>query len=322
MDLEEIWNEVDNQNCKLDTSREVTIKTEITCCTNCSSKNLNTERQIICQDCGLILDNFSISCKTTFENYNNSNEYSTKYNGTYNGKYNGTYKNTCSKSNKMLKRQEWYMWTNEEKNIYKLKNYIYNFCIQLKIIDNMINYIVDTTVIVMNCIKKNEGTKRARVKDGIIIMCIHYVTKDTDTPYSYLDLSRQLNLEIKYVTKAERIILELINSKKLKLDKMTVLKTQKPFDYVINTINKHKLNISKDILNKVQELILLCEDNDLLLDHTPLSVGVACFYYILKLDSVDIDLKIFSEIYNLSIVTVIKTYNKLLKYKTQISKAF
>lgn len=311
MDLEQIWNEVDNQNCKFDNISSSIKKTEITFCTNCSSKNLNTEGQIICQDCGLILDNFSLSCKSNFDNYN-SNEYNTKYNAKY--------KTQCSKSNKMLKRQEWYMWTNEEKNIYKLKNYIYNLCIQLKIIDNIINYIVDTTVIVMDCIKKNDGTKRARVKDGIIIMCIHYVTKDTDTPYSYLDLSRQLNLEIKYVTKAERIILELINSKKLKLDKMTVLKTQKPFDYVITTINKHKLNISKDILNKVQELILLCEDNDLLLDHTPLSVGVSCFYYILKCETIDIDLKIFSELYNLSIVTVIKTYNKLLKYKTQISK--
>jgi transcription initiation factor TFIIIB Brf1 subunit/transcription initiation factor TFIIB len=311
MDLEQIWKELDNENYNLKNNnlenQSLNKKSQIYYCTSCASENLSKEGQIICQDCGLVLDNFSLSSKGVYDNYNNTtSETNTKYN--------------FSKSNKMLKRQEWYMWTNEEKNIYKLKSYIHTLCVQLNIVDNIINYIIDTTVLVMECIKKNDGTKRARVKDGIIIMCIHYVTKDTNTPYSYVDLSKQLNLEIKYVTKAERLILELLNSKKLKLDKMTVLKTQKPFDYVINTINKHKLDISKDILNKVQELILLCEDNDLLLDHTPLSVGVSCFYYILKLENIDIDLKIFSELYNLSSVTVIKTYNKLTKYKDQIAK--
>ena len=101
---------------------------------------------------------------------------------------------------------------------------------------------------------------------------------------------------------------------------MLVLKTQKPFDYVITTINKNNLKISNDILNKVQILISLCEDNDLLLDHTPLSVGVSCFYYILKLENIDIDLKIFSELYNLSVVTVVKTYNKLKIYNDKIIK--
>jgi len=72
-------------------------------------------------------------------------------------------------------------------------------------------------------------------------------------------------------------------------------------------------------LEHTQSLITICEDNDILLDHTPLSVGVSCFYYILKLNNIDIDLKIFSELYDLSVVTVVKTYNKLKVYEKQIS---
>jgi transcription initiation factor TFIIIB Brf1 subunit/transcription initiation factor TFIIB len=306
MDLEEIWKELDNENLKMK-SKIVNTSSEIFVCRNCESDNLNRDGQIICQDCGLVLDDCRIVSKSSYDNYDNTNTQEFKSN-----KY--------PNSNKMLKMQEWYMWTNEEKNIYKLKTYIQNLCLQLHIIENLVNYIVETTVLVMNCIKKNDGTKRARVKDGIIIMCIHYVTKDTDTPYSYVDLSKQLNLDMKYVTKAERIILELINSKKLKLDKMLVLKTQNPFHYVTTIINKNNMKISKEILNKVQILILLCEDNDLLLDHTPLSVGVSCFYYILKLENMDIDLKKFSELYNLSVVTVVKTYNKLKIYNDKINK--
>lgn len=308
MDLEQIWKEVDNENLKTISKTTNNNSLDILCCTNCKSTNLIKEEQVICKDCGLVLDNCQISYKINYDIYNEQNTVTVKY------------KNNFANSNKMLKMQEWYMWTNEEKNIYKLKTYVQNLCAKLNIVENIINYIVETTIVVMDCIKKHDGTKRARVKDGIIIMCIHYVTKDTNTPYSYLNLAKELNLDIKYVTKAERMILELINCKKLKLDKNLVLKTQKPFDYIINTVNKHKLDISNDILNKVQILISICEDNDLLLDHTPLSVGVSCFYYILKLYDIEIDLKIFSELYNLSIVTIVKTYNKLKVYDDKIIK--
>jgi transcription initiation factor TFIIIB Brf1 subunit/transcription initiation factor TFIIB len=212
------------------------------------------------------------------------------------------------------------MWTNDEKNIYKLKMYVKNLCKDLKISEYLIDQIIDVVIMVMDTIKRNDGTKRARVKDGIIVICIYYVSKDTVTPYSYMDMAKRLDLDIKYVTRAERIILELINSKKLNLSKSIVLDTQKPYDYIINTIKSKNLNIDNQILEHTQSLITICEDNDILLDHTPLSVGVSCFYYILKLNNIDIDLKMFSELYDLSMVTVIKTYNKLKVYEKQISE--
>jgi transcription initiation factor TFIIIB Brf1 subunit/transcription initiation factor TFIIB len=116
------------------------------------------------------------------------------------------------------------------------------------------------------------------------------------------------------------MILELVNSKRLNLDKKIMLDTKKPFDYITESINKYNLNISKDILKIVKILIEICEDNDLLLDHTPLSIGASCFYYILKLKNIDTDVKIFSDFYNLSIVTVIKTYNKLKVYEDKINE--
>jgi transcription initiation factor TFIIIB Brf1 subunit/transcription initiation factor TFIIB len=172
----------------------------------------------------------------------------------------------------------------------------------------------------MDSIKKNDGTKRARVKDGIIICCIHYVSKDTHTPYSYTNMAKDLNLDMKYITRAERLILELMNAKKLNLDKAIVLDTNKPFDYVVNTIKKNDLKVDDNMLKDVKTLIEICEDNDILLDHTPLSIGVCCFYYILQMRSINIDIKIFSELYNLSSVTIIKTSNKLKSYKRQIDQ--
>ena len=62
-------------------------------------------------------------------------------------------------------------------------------------------------------------------------------------------------------------------------------------------------------------LINICEENDLLLDHTPQSVGICCFYYILKLNNIEIDVKLFIEIYNISAVTLFKTHSKLQQHQ-------
>jgi len=298
--LDVVWKEFENQSKKIDMSEK---NNEGQICKNCYSTNMiNSLESLICQDCGLILTENRLNSSPVFESVIEPN------------------RGYTNKNNKISKMQEWYMWSNEEKNTYKLKQYVRDLCSRLKILECLIENIIDTVVTVMDCIKKNDGTKRARVKDGIIICCIYYVSKDTHTPYSYAIMAKDLNLDIKYVTRAERLILELMNSKKLNLDKKLVLSTNKPFDYVINTIKKNDLKIDDSILKDTRTLIEICEDNDILLDHTPLSIGVCCFYYVLQMRSINIDIKIFSELYDLSSVTIIKTFNKLKSYKRQIEQ--
>lgn len=301
-DLDEIWKELEKDN--LNKKRCYTKNEQYSLCKNCKSENLNINGvNLICYDCGLVISENHISTHQSFELQPEVVQ-----------------KRCFNNYSRINKMQEWYMWSNDEKNIYKLKTYVKSLCQRLKITEILIDRIVDTVVMVMESIKRNDGTKRARVKDGIIVICIYYVSKDTSYPHSYMDMAKRLDLDIKYVTRAERIILELINSKKLNLKKSIVLDTLKPFDYITNTIKSKNLNINNDILKDTQTLISICEDNDLLLDHTPLSVGVCCFYYILNLNNIDINLKMFSELYDLSVVTVIKTFNKLKEYEKQIAK--
>jgi len=298
-ELDKVWNDFNLE--KNSSELNETSKNNRYICSNCNSNNLqNDNYEVICMDCGLIIEEDRIISNQTFD----SNVSQVK-------------KRTY---NKLSKMQEWYMWSNEEKNIYKLKTYIIDLCNKLNIPEFLFESIIELCVNVIETIKKTDGTKRARVKDGILVICIYYMTKDTSTPFSYIDMAKRLNLDIKYVTRAERMILELVNSKKLNLNKNIMLDTKKPFDYIKESINKYNLNISQDTLGLVKLLIEICEDNDLLLDHTPLSIGASCFYYILKLKTIEIDLKMFSEFYNLSIVTVVKTYNKLKTYETKINK--
>jgi len=197
-------------------------------CKNCFGENLHTNYlDLICYDCGLVISSNYVTNCSSFETVPEAIP-KKKYSNNYN--------------KKISKMQDWYMWTNDEKNIYKLKTYVKNLCKDLKISEYLIEEIVNVVTMVMDTIKRNDGTKRARVKDGILVICIYYVSKDTVTPYSYMDMAKRLDLDIKYVTRAERLILELVNSKKLNLSKSVVLDTQKPYEYIINTIKSKIYN--------------------------------------------------------------------------------
>lgn len=310
MDIDSIWDVFDQQRNKTDDQVgkcETIIPLDR--CKDCGGYKLcNTVNQIICGECGLIQSTFL--CDSANVSYNSTKANTVPYH---------SYSN--SKSNvKLKKMQEWYMWTNEEKNNYKLAVYTRDICKKLGIGEALHADICATITTVMNTIKKYDGTKRARVKDGIILNCIQYVSQGTQTPLSAIALAKRMDLEIKYVTRGEKLLLELMSHNRLEFKKETMIETRTPYSYVLEVIKKNKLKIPDVILSRVQLLIEICEQNDIILDHTPLSIGVCCFYYILKLNAIECDVKLFSEMYNISIVTVIKTYNKLKHHDELIRK--
>lgn len=220
---------------------------------------------------------------------------------------------TNSKINKI---NNWLQYSNIEKNEYRLKLYIIELCKNLDISNTILDQTILTVSQVMKCIKDNtHSSKRSRVKDGIIIMCIYYVSKINKLNYSYVELAKKYNLDIKYITKANKIMMELITHNKIDIPKELMFEQKEPMDYVNNIIQKYKLNINNDILNDVNNLINICNEHDLLLGYNELSIGVGCFYYVLMINNINLDLKMFSKIYNISNVTIRKIYNQLLLYK-------
>jgi transcription initiation factor TFIIIB Brf1 subunit/transcription initiation factor TFIIB len=290
--IDTIWSDL--QNLQNETNQDHTKDSST--CKNCKGNNLQYVRcDLTCCDCGLVMDN------QLYDNvsFTNSEE-------TQKGKYNITF-------HRMSKMQKWYMWSNEEKNNYKLTSYTETLCSELNIPESLVSSICETVVKVLNTIKKYDGTKRARVKDGIILVCIHYVTKHSSIPYlSAHKLAKKLNLNIKYITKAESIVLELVNCGKLNLDRNILLNVKTPYDFVLEGIKAKKIKVSNNLINTIKLLIQICEKHDLLLDHTPLSIGVACFYYIITMNHMNTDIKVLSEIFDLSSITILKSYNKLV----------
>jgi len=264
-------------------------------CEQCGNTQIYyNHNETVCFECGLILNSSPFDATPTFE--------STPI----------AIRKPSVPNHRLTKLQSWYMWTNEEKNAFKLSTYTKSICTQVSVHESLVPTICDTVCHVMDTIKKYDGTKRARVKDGIILVCIHFVSKDASpTELSAMDLARKLKLDIKYITKAEKLILELVNGGKLHFSKKCLLGFRTPFDYVQEAVQRRNLKIPEAVMRKVKCLISLCETHDLLLDHTPMSVGVCCFYYVLKSYDLSIDTHMFSDLYDLSVVTLIKTHNKL-----------
>lgn len=306
LNTEDIWNILDNLKYKQIINTN-TNSNKNNYCNYCKQESIENT----CRDCGLVISN-----QVEFSNYIFEEEVIKKTNYS-----------KCNKNNsKLIKMQEWLRWTNDEKKEYKLSQYIKELCNKLKITENMVDSVCSFVIQVMIAIKEsNDGPKRSRVKDGIIIVCIHYISKNYDNyvVYSYIELAKQIDLNIKYISKADKLIMDLIHSDKLRVPEefiKNILKPENPIDHVIKIINKYSLQINETLINQVSTLIDICQDNDILVDHTPLSIGVVCFYYILSINNIEINIKAFSELYQLSMVTILKTFNKLKTHRISLEK--
>ena len=314
----ELWDELDEitKNESLQSQSQVNSIEESfpspIVCSHCGSDQLDVlnDFKITCFSCGVTstfaTDDASFNTVSAKSGEFGVQEISQRY-----------CKKTTKELCKLQKRLAWSHYTNEEKNEYKLKLYIDELCERIGISEGLVVQIKNTVVQVMNIIKSTDGTKRARVKDGIILVCIEYVGKRNNVTLSATKLGKSIGIDIKYITRAESILLELLHTKKLTLDKDILLSTRTPYDYVEDIVRKQRLSIPCSVLDTVKHVIDICERHELLLDHTPLSIGVCSFYYVLTElvePAEDIDIHEFSQMYDLSIVTVTKTTAKLKQH--------
>lgn len=224
-------------------------------------------------------------------------------------------------SNKLKKIHEWTIWSDDNKKTFKLTTYIKEICMKIGNLDTprVLNNILDITLYVMEKLQNNNGTKRGNVKDGIIAVCIYYACKEISIKsISYTQISKSLDLPMKYITSAEKLVLELINSKQINLDKNLFLSNKSAVDYII----ENPLMISDELIQQSIKIINICENNDILLGNSPLSISVGCLFYTLKqINKLDnINIKFLCKIYKISNVTIMKIYNVLLKYDNFINE--
>jgi hypothetical protein len=209
---------------------------------------------------------------------------------------------------------EWMMWSNADRIEYKLKLHVTEICYKLDIKDALNNVIGNLCAHVLQKIKEHDGLKRGKVKDGIIIACIIYVGKCEGIVFDHNKMSKKLGIPMKFITRGEDLLLELVRSKKINLDKWCLHKTPTPFQYVLNVTSKLHLSIPSHIFDYTETFIN--KHSNSIKNHTPAAIGSACFYKALLDNGATVDLKGFCSAFKISTPTMHKTLKALsIQYK-------
>lgn len=248
-------------------------------CKSCGNTSLvYTEYEYICDFCGMVIEVNNIS-DDYYLNYNKNNVHNIVYPD-----------------------------SNEQKN-QLLKKYVVDFCMDFNLNNENIQQIHSVFSNVLNKLKKYESSKRSNVKAAVLIHCICYVMNDIRYNITYLSKHKNINKNI--LSKVETSLLELINKKILNLDAGKIDKTYTSYEYVSYFVYKKELNIDNDILKNVKSLIEYCDKNILINKHTPISKGLGCFYYILKINNINLDKKVFSDFFSISSITINNIFKEL-----------
>lgn len=292
MHLDQIWNELDSYLNETKEKELVIDENDPMYCKLCGANYNNWDFADICKDCGYIDKEYKFL----------DQESNIQIQESFNKK--------ISKNNiKMLKLNDWCMWTEKEKHDYKLKLYIEEKCKILEINETIISQVVDCVIRLFTISKMLLlGTKRSKIKDSIIFV---FATKLTSVSTKNIELFKaDRQIDVKHITKAEKIILE-ITQKDPTLS--IILNNNKynnsPFDVIEDKLDKiNELYCYKNVIKKVIDTIV---EYDILLDNTPMSIAVTSVYYVIQKSGIEIHLKSLCELFNISVVTVSKTMQKL-----------
>lgn len=226
-------------------------------CKNCKKNSGELiDNCIICEICGLIIG----------ENLEKLNSNCGGGSGGSGGE--------CCNFNKIL--------TNEQKKKYNLYLFVKENCEKLSI--PYVSLICE----IMSILFSLSTSKRSKVKEGIFVVCTYFSLKMHGIERSLNDLGKSLSLESKYISKAEKLLSEVISDKTIfsryPIFK-DILKIMNEKNNNLNELYKHSpklintFSLENEEFDKICQLISKCEELSILTDSSPKSIVVGCVYF-------------------------------------------
>ena len=184
---------------------------------------------------------------------------------------------------------------------------------------NITQTIIDSAKNLYKQISETVHTKGKRKGKNIIMRCINRrsmiaaclfyackIQKETRSPKEIADI---YDLEIKNVNKGCRNFGEIIDSNTLFLQ----IKSSQSVDFIERfgkklNINKQYIAIAKDVSTNIHKLNFAST-------HEPPSVAAGCIVLVSTFYNLDISKKDISDVFDISDVTISKTYRKILPYQ-------
>ena len=288
-------------------------------CKNCKSYNLvidNIKGHIVCTDCAVIneeyLDENPEMNNNEQENTNNS-RYGNPCSYFFPKSSLGT-KIVSKGYNRLSLLQKQGQMPYKEKSLMDVLEIIQSKCKKYGITQT----IIDSAKILYKKVSEAVHNKGKRKGKNIIMRCINRramiaaclfhackLQKETRSPKEIADI---YDLEIKHVNRGCRKFCDIIDSHTL----FYQIKSSQSSDFIERfskklNINNSYISIIKDVSSNIHKL-------DLASTHEPPSVAAGCILLVAQYYNIQISKKHISDIFNISDVTISKTFRKIWPY--------
>jgi len=310
--------QIDNLLFGMDLNKKIEPKKKI--CKSCKSDKLvvdNIKGYLVCQECAVINQEFlDENPEYTNDEENNGNgasRYGCPSNYFFPKSALGT-KIATKGYNKVSALQRQGQMPYREKSLLEVLERIQSKCKKYGVSQS----IIDSAKILYKKVSDSKHIRGKRKGKNMIMRCINrrsmiascvfYACKMQKEPRSPKEIADIYDLEIKHVHRGCRKILDYIDLNST----FYQIKNSQAADFIERLakkmdIDKKYIDISKDVCNNIHKL-------DIASTHEPPSVAAGCILLVTNTYNLTITKKQISEIFDISDVTISKTYRKIYPY--------
>jgi transcription initiation factor TFIIIB Brf1 subunit/transcription initiation factor TFIIB len=310
--------QIDNLLFGMDLNKKPEQKKKL--CISCKSDKLtidNIKGYLVCSECAVINQEFlDENPEFTFDEENNGNgasRYGCPSNYFFPKSALGT-KIATKGYNKISALQRQGQMPYREKSLLEVLERIQSKCKKYSVSQS----IIDSAKILYKKVSDSKHIRGKRKGKNMIMRCINrrsmiascvfYACKMQREPRSPKEIADIYDLEIKHVHRGCRKILDYIDLNST----FYQIKNSQAADFIERlskklNIEKKFIDISKDVCNNIHKL-------DIASTHEPPSVAAGCILLVANTFNLPITKKNISEIFDISDVTISKTYRKIYPY--------
>lgn len=216
--------------------------------------------------------------------------------------------------------ERWSQMPYKERSLLEVLKYIEKRCLMF----NIPKPIIENSKILFKRINDSKYQSGVNIGKNIIIRglnrksliaaCVFHGAIKQNKPRSPKEIAEIFDIEEKQVTRGCRKLRDLMPKDTI----LCELKTCQSYDFLSRKEFSKQLNISDKHVNLVRRMSLNIKKLGIATDHQPPSVAAGCILLLSEILKLNLEKKLISEIFKISVVTIMKTFKKIYKYKNVI----
>lgn len=321
MDLENAYEFINNYNHNTFESKVSNLESKVSnkvskSCPDCGDRNIIDDQmrgRCICGNCGMeLFEYFDSSVEmSNWDEKNDSDRCAQQSNHFLPQSSLGT---SIGGGNSKLKRLHiWSQMPYEERSLYDVLLEIETKCrkenIPKSVIDNAKNLYKKFTE------QKNKDGKKIIIRGdnrkSLIAACVLEGAKMQKLPRSHKEIAKIFDLKVKHITSGCRKLFEVMD-----YNIYDCIQSSKPEDFIDRFKGKLRLGEYTDLTKKIIRNIVKL---DIATDHQPPSIAASAVMLIYQIYEIDYSIQNLSKIFDISDVTISKTFKKIVPYRKYIT---